>query len=295
MREEARRLREAGVSLRAIAARLGISLSTASLWTRGAARPVVLAPEPAEPEVAGLRRCSRCGRDLPLGEFNRHGTGRQWWCRACFRAYYGERRGHHRARTNALKARRVADAQAYVLGVLSSRRCAECGAGDPVVLEFDHVGPKRADVATLVRRGVRLEVLAAEIGRCEVVCANCHRRRTARRSGWRRRSGDLSGVAWRSARHERNVRRVFAVLAASRCADCGERDACVLDFDHVGPKTSTVMRLARNEVSLARLEAELARCVVRCANCHRRRTAVAAGHYRAAAVPPARIELALPP
>jgi hypothetical protein len=149
-------------------------------------------------------------------------------------------------------------------------------------------------VATLVRRGVRLSVLASEIERCEVVCANCHRRRTARRAGWRRLSGDLSGVAWRSPRHERNVRHVFAVLGASACADCGEADVCVLDFDHVGRKTATVLRLARNEASLARLREEIARCVVRCANCHRRRTAVERGHYRAV-IPPARIELALPP
>jgi hypothetical protein len=212
---------------------------------------------------------------------NRHGAGHQWWCRDCFRAYYAEGRARHRRRTNALKARRVAEAQVFVLNVLCGRPCTDCGADDPVVLEFDHVGRKRTDVATLVRRGVRLPRLAAEVEACEVVCANCHRRRTARRAGWRRLDGDLGGVRWRSPRHERNVRHVYAVLAASRCADCGETDLCALDFDHVGAKSGTVLRLAYNEVSLARLEAEIARCVVRCANCHRRRTAVAAGHYRA--------------
>ncbi len=287
-------MREAGMSLRAIAGRLGVSLSTASLWTRGVVRPAPPPADPAARPAGATRRCSRCGHTLPVTDFNRHGAGRQWWCRACFRDYYAERRSHHRTRGNALKVQRVAEAQAYVLGVLRRRPCADCGAADPLVLEFDHVAEKRSDVATLVRRGVRLPVLAEEIARCEVVCANCHRRRTARRAGWRRLTGDLSDVSWRSPRHERNVRHVFAVLAASRCADCGEGDACVLDFDHVGRKTSTVMRLARNEASLARLGAEIAQCVVRCANCHRRRTAVAAGHYRAV-IPPARIELALPP
>jgi hypothetical protein len=128
------------------------------------------------------------------------------------------------------------------------------------------------------------------------VYACCHRRRTARRAGWRRLDGDLSGVAWRSPRHERNVRHVFGVLAAVACIDCGETDMCVLDFDHRGEKTGTVMRLARNEVSLERLAAEIGRCEIRCANCHRRRTATEGSYFRTQEeVPPARIELALQP
>jgi hypothetical protein len=148
-------MREAGLSLRAIAARLGISLSTASLWTRGVVRPAVPGAAELPPPAGPLRRCSRCRRTLPETEFSRRGAGRQWWCRACFRDYYAERRSHHRARGNALKARRVAEAQAYVLGVLASPRCAACGVADPLVLEFDHLGDKRADIATLVGRGVR--------------------------------------------------------------------------------------------------------------------------------------------
>src|SRR4051794_41493946 len=110
MREEARRLREEGMSLRVIAAQLGIALSTASLWTRGVARPAVARASPAaDDEEAGVRRCSRGGRERPAAQFNRQGSGRQWWCRDCFRANYAERRPHHRARTNALKARRVAE------------------------------------------------------------------------------------------------------------------------------------------------------------------------------------------
>jgi hypothetical protein len=119
---------------------------------------------------------------------------------------------------------------------LRERPCTDCGEDDVGVLEFDHVGSKRAHVSTLAARGVRLPRLEAEVACCEVVCANCHRRRTARRGDWRRLDGDLSGVRWRSPRHERNVRYVFSVLAASACVDCGERDMCVLDFDHRGPR-----------------------------------------------------------
>jgi hypothetical protein len=161
-------------------------------------------------------------------------------------------------------------------------------------LEFDHLGTKRAEISTLVRRGVLLSVLQGEIAGCEVVCANCHRRRTARRGAWRRVAADLAAVRWRSNAQERNVRFALATLAASGCVDCGEADVCVLDFDHVGSKTRSVMELAHREVGLGRLRQEIGRCLIRCANCHRRRTARSRGHYRARAeIPPARVELAL--
>jgi hypothetical protein len=297
-REQAQRLRAQGWSLRRIARHLDVALSTASVWTRDVVPAprvdtAVTVPEPSRDEQ--LRWCSRCCRLRANSLFNRHPAGRQWWCRECFKAYYEEQREHHRRRSNALKTARVLEAQAFVLRHLEATPCVDCGERDPVVLEFDHLGAKRAEVSTLVRRGVRLPVLAAEIAACDVVCAACHRRRTAKRGGWARAAEDLSAVRWRSKAQERNVRFALAVLAGSACVDCGEADICLLDFDHVGAKSRSVMELARREVGLGRLRDEIARCVVRCVNCHRRRTAHARGHYRARArVPPARVELALP-
>ena len=250
-------------------------------------------PESARP--GPLRWCSRCSRLREERLFNRYGDGRQWWCRDCFRRYYEAERARHRERNNALKSARVREAQAFVLDYLATRSCVDCGEDDPVVLEFDHLGTKRSEVSTLVHRGVLLPVLSAEIARCDIVCAGCHRRRTAARGGWARATQDLSTVRWRSKSQERNVRFALGVLARSSCVDCGETDVCVLDFDHVGVKNRSIMEMARREVGLKRLRDEIARCVVRCVNCHRRRTASARRHYRARApVPPARVELALP-
>ena len=69
---------------------------------------------------------------------------------------------------------------AFVFGVLSAGACVDCGEDDLVVLEFDHVGPKRAAVTALAWRGTGLALLRHEIERCEIRCANCHRRRTIR-------------------------------------------------------------------------------------------------------------------
>jgi hypothetical protein len=69
---------------------------------------------------------------------------------------------------------------AYVRDLLFRARCVDCGRDELIVLEFDHVGTKRASVIVLARRGCSLEVLRTEIARCEVRCGNCHRRKTLR-------------------------------------------------------------------------------------------------------------------
>lgn len=62
--------------------------------------------------------------------------------------------------------------------------CTDCGYDDhPVALDFDHLpgAEKAAAIATLIRQCVSWERLVAEMEKCEVVCANCHRVRTAER------------------------------------------------------------------------------------------------------------------
>jgi len=71
-------------------------------------------------------------------------------------------------------------------------------------------------------------------------------------------------------------------LTTHSCVDCGEKDPLVLDFDHLDPTTKSynVSALISANYSLEVLEQEITKCVVRCANCHRRRTAKEWGSYR---------------
>lgn len=71
-------------------------------------------------------------------------------------------------------------------------------------------------------------------------------------------------------------------LCAHPCVDCGERDPVVLEFHHVREKKrDNVACLLRGTYEWRTVAAEIAKCVVLCANCHRRRTAVSRGDYRA--------------
>lgn len=276
-RETARRLRADGWPLRDIAVHLRASIASVSEWVRDVSDQDVEAPPPTLLPIwksGRVRVCGRCGHTLPDECFARRGTGRQWWCRRCFVGYHQARLPEARRAVRG----RIARAQEYVLELLRHTTCADCDERDPVVLEFDHLTKPRDRVSVLVARGAPLARIDEEISLCEVVCVNCHRRRTARRSpSWRT---GLANETRRGPARARNLAVMAEELRKDGCVDCGERDVVVLDFDHEGVKTATISAMARSEVSVTRLKAEIAECVVRCANCHRRKTARERRYYR---------------
>jgi hypothetical protein len=60
------------------------------------------------------------------------------------------------------------------------RPCADCGGEfPPYLMDFAHVlGEKLDDVCGMRMRTVSRDAIKAEIDKCELVCANCHRART---------------------------------------------------------------------------------------------------------------------
>lgn len=136
-----------------------------------------------------LRICPRCKETKALAEFawkRKDRNQRQVYCRSC-RAHYG--REHYlanrqryveraRLRKHAVRLARTE----FLIHYFEDHPCVDCGETDPVVLEFDHLGGKAFTISTeLAYRS--WETILAEIEKCQVVCANCHRRRTALRSG----------------------------------------------------------------------------------------------------------------
>lgn len=139
-----------------------------------------------------LRCCDRC-RDLkPISEFawRRRGRGqRDNYCRACraeyLREHYAQHRDHYVARAVRRKKELTAERADYLIALFRERHCVDCDEDDPLVLEFDHLVDKKFNIAKGVRTHSWQAVLN-EIAKCDVVCANCHRRRTARRGRWTR-------------------------------------------------------------------------------------------------------------
>lgn len=86
-----------------------------------------------------------------------------------------------------------------------------------------------------------------------------------------------------SKKKSTNVLRVYVLdyLKTHTCIDCPETNPVCLDFDHVyGIKSRNIAELIHAGVSLENLKLEMDKCVVRCANCHRKKTAKDFGWYK---------------
>lgn len=131
--------------------------------------------------------CNSCSTSKPVTDFNKKKDKYQSKCRACDNAYT---RAHYKAnklsyieRTSKRKLEQIALKQKWVLDYFKNNPCIDCNESDPVVLEFDHLLNKSGNVSKFILNS-SLENLIKEIEKCEVVCANCHRRRTAKQQNW---------------------------------------------------------------------------------------------------------------
>lgn len=139
-----------------------------------------------------LFRCSACRTykpadafsfsDMALGALNAY-------CRKCHATY---RHAHYLKNKPDYIRRAIAQVKSHreenrrnVLLYLAMHPCIDCGAANPVVLEFDHRDrrTKLTEVSRMITNKRWLRVLA-EIEKCDVRCINCHRRKTAREFRW---------------------------------------------------------------------------------------------------------------
>ncbi len=81
----------------------------------------------------------------------------------------------------------------FLLGYLSNKKCIDCGEGDPVVLDFDHrkQSNKFKNISRMLSGHYSWESILKEIEKCDIRCANCHRRKTYIQLGYWGRSRPL--------------------------------------------------------------------------------------------------------
>lgn len=159
--------------------------------------------------------CQTCGEEKRLADFALVGNWRKKRaadptryrkdCKKCCRApsgaavdpnFHPDRR--KRAPVKRSAKEKKAEAASYKrrarrasriksIQYLAEKGCCECGERDPRVLEYDHIDPqeKGANVTKFLSDGFGwgAEKLRAEIRKCRVICANCHRKHTIAQQG----------------------------------------------------------------------------------------------------------------
>lgn len=113
-----------------------------------------------------VKRCSTCGKELPIEEFylqQDHKDGVMSMCKACFNAYCVERW--------RLRKRKYVQ---YLGG-----RCECCGISltdsNYAIFDFHHRNPTEKEMVWTKMRLLSEEKVLQELNKCQLLCANCHR------------------------------------------------------------------------------------------------------------------------
>ena len=138
------------------------------------------------------RVCTKCNKEKDVKDFrvkNKEKGTFSCWCKECFCLYEKEKWAgskERRASNYKKNCERRARNRKFLYEYLLTHPCVKCGQEDPIVLTFDHRNADEKDfsIANAVRLTYSLSKIENEIKKCNVLCANCHQRRTAEQFGW---------------------------------------------------------------------------------------------------------------
>lgn len=139
--------------------------------------------------------CSMCRKDKESFAISPRTNTITKICVECWEVHYAPRAKsseHHQERrrleNRSNKTRQIARNRNFLLELLVNSKCMDCGYSNWIALDFDHreSDTKENEVSRMVNNGVTLDRIKLEIAKCDIVCSNCHRIRTATRAGsWR--------------------------------------------------------------------------------------------------------------
>lgn len=139
--------------------------------------------------------CGKCKETKDINAFSikRKARGdRQSYCIPCNRTKSKEHYDKDKTTYTARTKRNKAKIRRFILEYLKVHPCVDCGEADPVVLDFDHVrGEKDFNLSAAYLWGYSIKKLEVEIAKCEIRCANCHRRRTAKTGNYWKYTGNF--------------------------------------------------------------------------------------------------------
>lgn len=221
------------------------------------------------------RTCNNCDVEKNFKHFallKKGPDGLNPQCKQCDAIYRAEYKIKHPEKRQK-KIEKEREIRSLRVSYVRSRKnipCVDCNKTyAPYLMDFDHLPGtiKIANVSRLALNRASIEVIDAEIAKCELVCIWCHATRT------HERSKELHG---NDGLPKGNSRRDKAELSwDTRKVPCGicnlEYKPYQMQFDHLPGhvKVESVSKLINQNRPVSMIEAEIAKCQVICCGCHR--------------------------
>lgn len=141
--------------------------------------------------VRTTKKCSHCKTLKAIQSFpinRRLSDGHAHRCKECQKIFAKLHYQKYKHKYAANQKKQRLEKRLFIYNYKKTHPCVDCGEGDPVVLDFDHRNPedKNGNIAIMASNRTSIIRLKREISLCDVRCANCHRRRTAKQFNWYR-------------------------------------------------------------------------------------------------------------
>lgn len=139
-----------------------------------------------------MKVCIKCELPREDEEFplrNKRTGKRNNTCNECHRKYlkwhYSNNRQKYIDKAHVFNKQHRKQNALRLVEFLRGKGCSKCGETDLRVLDFDHRDreTKRHGIAKMINTQHWNSILK-EIEKCDILCANCHRKRTAKQFGW---------------------------------------------------------------------------------------------------------------
>ena len=137
-----------------------------------------------------MKICSICSQNKEDSEFsfrNKKTGERHHWCKVCFskqgKDHYLKNVSYYKEKSKKYSKMIRDRNKKIVCDYLSTHPCIDCGEKDIVVLDFDHRENKDIAISVAIVNWSSNRLIN-EIKKCDVRCANCHRRKTAKDFNW---------------------------------------------------------------------------------------------------------------
>ena len=129
-----------------------------------------------------MKVCSTCKGRKGLDSFNFKNKVRQTRnsvCKDCMKTYRSNHYANNKKTYLDQKTKRSLKYRLEFYDWLKKQECTDCGEKNFRVLELDHQRDKSYNISERISY-TPFKTIMKELEKCEVVCANCHRIRTAR-------------------------------------------------------------------------------------------------------------------